>query len=470
MLSKLFDLIKQNWLNYTSIPVAWIVLIICYFPAQKTIREVKDPFLFELASTALIVIFIIAFVLYPVLCFYKKNHLPSASSKARAVLFVIDAENSSLYEAVKFKLVHNFEDLISTDGFDPFEVICLPRTKTKNYNLKDKRQATELLSETNCSFLVIVKYVVDDTSNAERFQMCIDYGVRHPRFNYLAEQIFSTDMQALSGPISKQRFIKAQTLDVFDCTAQTLVFICQYMLGFMYLLSGSNNNAFVLLSRLQTQLLHERQSIPIINLLTRLTKDRLFATYIQIVCNEISDFEKDKEYSHLITARNLLAAANRIYPDTYSYNLNMAYVYIVYNQNATKARECIGKCKKAKQNKDWKYSDAFLSAYMNHSPRTICSKYKEAFTVSYNLVRIVDYIEYVLTKEPTKYALHLAAGLVYEELGNSVQMKIHFSKYLSSANEYDDNIAALLDGKMKALPCDIKCDHNCQDCAQPLSA
>ena len=148
----------------------------------------------------------------------------------------------------------------------------------------------------------------------------------------------------------------------------------------------------------------------------------------------------------------------------------MAYVYIVYNQNATKARECIGKCKKAKQNKDWKYSDAFLSAYMNHSPRTICSKYKEAFTVSYNLVRIVDYIEYVLTKEPTKYALHLAAGLVYEELGNSVQMKIHFSKYLSSANEYDDNIAALLDGKMKALPCDIKCDHNCQDCAQPLSA
>ena len=61
--------------------------------------------------------------------------------------------------------------------------------------------------------------------------------------------------------------------------------------------------------------------------------------------------------------------------------------------------------KASKENRDWLYSDAFLSAYCGHAPTTILTKYSKAFIVPYkSLAEIVEYIEFVIEAEPEKTA------------------------------------------------------------------
>lgn len=129
------------------------------------------------------------------------------------------------------------------------------------------------------------------------------------------------------------------------------------------------------------------------------------------------------------------------------------------------AKSCVEKCKRSKQNREWLYSDAFLGAYLGLAPSTVLLRYKRAFEVPYdNLVEIIDYIEFVLDKEPEKTNLHLAAGLVYEEIKDFKLMKKHFSFFWENTKSNDRKIKLLLIAKMKNADCGVICNNECLCC------
>lgn len=188
----------------------------------------------------------------------------------------------------------------------------------------------------------------------------------------------------------------------------------------------------------------------------------------QIANDCIQNFKKDKNLQHLHAAHVALTSANRIYPDSYFYNLNMAYVHIMLYRDLPASKACIEKCKQTTSpNKDWLYSEAFLSAYSGQALGSVLAKYKRAFEVPYdNLVEIVEYIEFVLNREPEKTILHLAAGLVYEEIGDPMLMKQHLAIYKELSPALPRRIEVVINKKILASSCNATCDHNCKLCSQ----
>ena len=84
----------------------------------------------------------------------------------------------------------------------------------------------------------------------------------------------------------------------------------------------------------------------------------------------------------------------------------------------------------------WKYSEAFLKAYENKSINSICTSYKSALLVPYNTQDLIVYIEAVLEKNPDKYGLMLALGILYYYAGDEVLSKDYIDKYLLYVPDY----------------------------------
>jgi tetratricopeptide (TPR) repeat protein len=390
--------------------------------------------------------------------------LPKAPNGSNAVLFCIDAENDRLFKTAKSKLVDNFNTFVTEDTC--FKAFYVSKKRLSRYELYKKSEALRLLEKTNCIFLVFVRYTADDIDNAETFELQINYGVRHPAFNELGKKILSHDMATLNIPARKHRFVKANTLDVFNFTTQSLVCGCHYIAGLVALLSGRYRLALKLLQHSKWIASTELQQIKDIDRLVNMIDDRVFLTQLELATEYINLFKDNKDLENLHMAREALRAANKIHPDTYRYSLDMAYVHIILEGEAAVAKKFIERCKIIKENTDWMYSDAFISAYFNQHPSTILSRYKKALSnPCTSLSEIVEYVEFVIEQRPDKIGLHLAAGLIYEEMGDTKLMKNHFAVYIENAKNLDQRSREKIESKMADAPCGMQCDHNCCDCA-----
>lgn len=458
------NILQKWWLKKKSIPVMFFLLIAIFVALASMFDEwtwVEVP---GWMYTLLWVVLLCAGVVYSLLCVLY-DHLPRAPRGTLAVLFCIDAESEELFKMAKFKLVDQFNMQINNGG-DTMQALCVEKKRIEKYNLQDSESALSLLRKTNSVLIVFVRYMADDISNAENFELRIDCGVSHPRFSEKANAVISQDLRTMKQSVSRQRFSKTNAIAIFSLTAQTLVCAIQYILGFVYLLSGNNRNALNLLLSAKKNLPKEQgNSKEIINL-ENLVDDRIYYALCENGQDFLTEFEADNSQEHLEKLSQLLTMANRIRPDTYFYNMNMAYVHIALNHDAAAAKACIDKCKMSKENKDWLYSDAFLSAYCGHAPTTILAKYSKAFKIPYrNLIEIVEYIEHIIETEPEKTALHLAAGLVYEEIKDVKLMRQHLSIYLSLGKGINSKTRTLLEGKVSAGECGVQCNQNCIKCA-----
>lgn len=462
-MEKLIEIITTNWLKVKSIPFSLILAVVIYVSLLFSLYGVDDISVDRKLLLLLGAAVIICEIIYILLCCWY-NRIRCAPKGTLAVLFCIDAETEDLYENARFKLVENFN--CSLDSSTNMKALCIPKKRISKYNLQNKYDALALLNRTNCIFIVNVRYTADSANSAENFELRINYGVRHPRFNEAATRILSHDLTALGKPMGSQRFEKSNTINVFNFTTQTLLFACQYILGVVYLLSGDGEHALGLLVNAKKATSLSYSHLPDMQDLEIEIDDRIFSALCLMGTQRLTVFQNTKSEDALHEMCKLLNMANVIRPDTYHYNLNMAYAHIILNRDAAAARECVNKCKQAPSEMSWLYSDAFLSAYTERSAGSINSKYIKAFKTPYkSLSEIVEYIELVLEREPQKASLHFAAGLVYEEMGDYMLMKQHFAHYLSESKKMDPKILALVRGKMQAVSCGRECNSDCILCS-----
>lgn len=460
----LLDRVNESWLEYKTIPLATALAIIIYFSSALVGITGVDP---TNKTTHLRWIPWLAFSLLGLLLAYTArcivhNMLPKAKRNTVAALFVIDAENAKLYGDVQYKLVTAFSEIQAPTKI-AFSAVCVPAKRLSKYCLQNVDDATKVLKKCRCEFLIRVRYTVDDVNNAEDFSLTVNYAAAHPQFAESVKSVFAYDLSSLCASVRKQRFTKAEIIDTFDFTAQTLLYICRYLLGFICLLAGYNESALVLLTELKQELDVKGHFDSFSILLAKMTRQRLYAAYAQTATEENTRFREDHDYAHLSRFKRCLDLANEIYPDTFFYNINMAYYCVIEEADGKHAKSCIDKCRQSKEERIWLYSDAFLSAYFGNAPQTIYSKYKRAFEVNYDLSRLAEYIEMVLEKDQTKVRLYFALGLLYERIGDPIKMKRSFAFFLEHESKLDEKTREQLTQKMTE-DCGLKCLHDCGNC------
>lgn len=461
---KLLTRIDERLFEYRSIPLVILLLAITYVAtawnveagtdaAEEMVRLRWVPWLAVVLFGSLIV--------YVIVCI-THNRLPRAKRNTVAALFVIDAESTKLYDDVRYKLAEAFSEIQSPTEI-AFSAVCIQAKRLRKYNLQKVDDAIEVLQKCQCQFLIKVRYTVDDVNNAEDFSLAINYGAVHPRFAKSVERVFAYDLSSLCESVRKKRFTKAEIIDTFEFTAQALLYTCRYLLGFICLLVEDNENARILLAELRQELYAKGLTDDFSIMLARMTNQRLYAVYSHAATIENDKFRKDQDHSHLVRFKYNLDLANEIIPDTFFYNINMAYYYVIEEGDGKSAKACIDKCRQSKEQKIWLYSDAFLSAYFGNAPQTIYSKYKKAFAIKYDLNRLAEYIEMVLEKEKTKTRLYFALGLLYEKIGDPIKMKKSFANYLKYETDLDDRTKNQVEQKM-GTNCELDCTHDCSKC------
>lgn len=417
------DLFEKLWKKWASVPVLglFFMLSLAFLVPENWDISDHNALVFYVSSLVASILFI-----WNIFVCYKENVLPRA--KALSVLFIIDAESPQLFQEIKHKLVTNFGDCFDLNEEYAFSSICISVDQISKYNLQKKDDVLSLLEKTKCAFFVRVRYHVDNVSNAENYEMAINYGIVHPEYRDSAEKLLETEMNLLATPIKKRKFKRNNCIENLDFTAQALSVICQYLLSLVRFLSGDLDVSYKILKSLYTKSLNGNEAISQLNL-SSLVKRRLFEVCIAYTNRYYDSFYFEKSDETLIKMIEKLEEANALFPNTYDYFNGKAYCLVALYLDTNTAQKYVDECKKQDIIQTWKYSEAFLAAYNHHSPNTIIRKYKEAFKVKHDLARIADYIEYIIDKKPDHKDLHLAAALVYDRLNDHILASEHFMEY-----------------------------------------
>lgn len=465
----LLKITEKLWLRKRSIPIVIILLgavflLLATMFDQWTWIDVPTWF-YNLVAAVLFG----TGVAYSVLCF-ACDHLPRAPKGTLGVLFCVNAESASLYETAKFKLVERFNEA-NPGGRVCVKAECVSKKQVKRYDLQNKDSAVKLLKKTHCVLLVRVRYSADDANNnAEDFELEIGCGVRHPHFDEKTGEVLVRDMSMLTQTVRNQHFSKQNAISIFKFTTKTLVFACNYILGFIYLLARDGETAYTLLTSARSSIFQDDVALEEQGKWQTLVDDRIYSTLAQISCDCLAIFIANKDILALRRMEQALELSNTIYPDLYFYNINMAYVQVTLYHDENRAKALIDKCKlsaRVNPEKGWLFSDAFLAAYLDYDTATIVTRYNKAIAgdKQSNLLEIVEHIEFMLSEQPEKKKLHLAAALVYEEIADFKLMKQHLSIFLGSADTLDRKSRRLIEEKIANKDCLEECNHNCERCA-----
>lgn len=407
-------------------------------------------------------IFWFVFLFFYAVIVYLSNKLPSASKGELGILFVFHTETNDMYKDASYNFVEKFNGISSK--FDiPLKAICLKSNNIKNYNIGNKKLMLNLLEKTNCVFCVDVLYGVDDVNNINEYEIKINFGSYHPGFNSANDEIFNNRFNQISQPLKNKRFSKDSKLDVLNVTVMQIHLVAKYIIALACIFSEH----FILSDKLLQELYTSCNNLN--NNFSLLIKEAYFNSCVQMEIHYLDDYMSTENNDSLDKCEHYLQIINELFPNTYAYFLNSAYVLFHKYRNITEAKKCIQACKKIKHDGSHLYSDAFLSAYSEETVVLVINKYEKAIKSDYNIVEIIDFIEKVLIKEPDKFLLHLSLSMLYNELGDKKLSAIHLKSFM---NRYKGKKEHYLTKTIKKLQND-KCltcvNEDCENCEKIAS-
>jgi len=427
--------IDKLWLRPISLPILYIIALL---GALGQLPDPPNPI--TLKHYCIWALFFIVTITYTIEVI-RHNTLPKAKDALSSVLFIIDTESEQFYKDVEKKLISEFEYYTTDGSGKKYSAICIDQQRLKNFDFWNKDTMTKLLYKVNCMLVVLVKHRVDSVTDAENFMMHINYAILHPTLEQNLHELLKLDMQNLSAPLRTRKFCKSETINEMMYTAASLSIICQYLIGLVLLLSGRLHDAYGHFSTLRNHIINTKPNC-LVSGFNEVLDNRLLVTCKALKNEDLDDFYLNKNETALEKINSRLEEINSITPNTYEYYLEKAFFHVARNSNIAAARDCVKVCKQFKNQNSWRYSDAFLTAYENRPPLMIYRKYSTAFKYDQDLSRIVDYIEYILDKEPDRIGLHLAAGLVYHEIDQKQLSTEHLNLYLKECS--NDSFSKIL--------------------------
>lgn len=442
------ELLKKIFLKPISLIVVMAAILLAiseFFPTDKKIFIKLGGWLIVAIVYCLLV--------------YKANKLPHASKKSLGVLFVFHTENENIYKDATFNLIENFKNVSSKFNIQ-LTPVCINVNKIKKYSSGNKKRMIKLLQKTNCIFCVDIVYQANSPDNASNYETKINIGTLHPEFSEEDNKFLIGELNRVSEPIKILKFNKDKKLDVLKIAAVHLNYTAKYIISLVFILSGNFKFSDALLSELYQDIGKNGT-----NWFAEMIKKAYFNS-----CNGMETMSFDKynnslDIKYIDDAEKYLNIMNQLFPDTYGYHLDIAWIDFYKYRNITKAKQHIAKCKEIGANTNWMYSDAFLSAYTNENFSIIIKKYEKAINTDGNIIEIIHFIENVLDDEPQKYNLHFALALLYHSFGEKRLTMSHLNEFTKHINI--NNKEKCLKRKIKEMveePCQLCELNNCDMC------
>ncbi len=455
-------LLSKFLLKYKSIPFA---VLLCATPVFLSL-----PYDGTGLSTKFGVSLSISFLsLLVYICFtINANILPSVPKGKIGVLFIITCENKKTFEHVKYCLVDKFKELTQRFVLPDIYIICIDAKSIPKFDISRHKDYAKLLLRTKCLFAVKTRYTVDDTENAEHFEMEINYSLLHPMLRPEVKELLQREMNTFAIGVAQQQFKKEDCLQTFNITAQKLSYLCEYFLGVLFILNQDYSVARNIFINLHNYVAQDRGSFASSFLAT--VNIRIAETGFVLAKLEHVKYRLSHDKAYMLRYREIIEETNKYVKDTYGYFLDCAMLAIVLERDSAQAAKYVEKCKLLNERSDWRYSDAFLAAYDDMNPLKVYRKYQVAFRSEFNPLYIIEFIENALDEEPKRGSLHLALILIYNEINDTVLLHKHIAMYRNwiVGRYIGHGIIDIINRIEIEKPCinERQCNKNCIECSK----
>lgn len=361
---------------------------------------------------------LVAYCVYVV----HKNSIPHARKNEIGILFIFKTSTNEQFEDFKYIVEENFKNK-ATHTNQKIVPICIRSSTIKNYDITNEKVMVKLLYNTRCD--VCIEFFVESNSlnNPTKYNTAIRTGVLHPKVSKVLTEVLMNSLSFGGRPLKKLQFDVDNKLNTLKTTADYIALLSEYIIGILLIMYNDFVNAQYILAKIFEAASENHILYPLI-------ADALYNVSVKIGSYHMDEYTKYGKYESLLEAEKSYLLANKASANGYEYHLCMAKLVFLKDRNITIAKEHIYICKKINKNDYWKYSEAFLLAYETNNPNIIYSKYKNLKNNSYNNIEIIQFIETVLENEPDKTILHLALGVLYDNIEDKILSNCHFKQFI----------------------------------------
>lgn len=432
-------IIGEVWGKCCSIPIIALISAIvgvpmcCTIYVQLSYSIIEDNKTYSVPSkmaTILVAIIILCFIglnIWNILFVYSRNHIRKAKRKKAGIMIYLDTNSSEIYKST----IRKFGDEFKNNLFSGFDVIYIPFGK-KVIEYRNEKMVS-FLRRKRCLLFFNIRINTDKDGDSVIYDMRINGTIIHLKYKDSVKKKFERDFSATLSKFENIVFPSKEMIKKLRVTATEMSIGCEYVIGLSLFLNGEFESAEKVLSMLVEKVSKTDQwktmnvSINRIRYEMFMTIATVYMEKYQRQCDDEASLDKMNEF---------LEKAGNCYGYTYDYYLTKAYYSIAKYRDANRANEYINLCKQMKKVPQiWKYSEAFLKAYENKSLGSICSSYKSALLVPYNILDLIVYIEAIIEKEPERSGLLLALGILYRNVGNETLANDYLKKYIQSVPE-----------------------------------
>lgn len=442
----------EVWGKWFSVPVIAIISVLTGVPICLTILSHFSITITEankiykvhtemaIILTLLVIVCLAGLNIWNFLFVYFKHHIRRAVKGKIGILIFFDTDNKEIYIDTRRKFGSEFNKRLISQ----FDVVYVP-FGMKTIKCREKG-IVNLLNRKRCLLFLNFGINVDKDGQVVSYDMCIDGSIIHSHYNEHVEKEFKKIVSANLRKFRNIQFTSKDMISKMRIAAGEMSITCEYIIGLSLFLNGDFRSAEIILKKLGETIVDVDKWQKMCFSIQRMRYEMFmiisyaFLSRYQRTCAEEESLDKMNVY---------LEKANECCGNTYEYYLNKAYFCVAKNCDTKLAKEYINKCKQMKKIPlIWKYSEAFLKAYENKSINSICTSYKSALLVPYNTQDLIVYIEAVLEKNPDKYGLMLALGILYYYAGDEVLSKDYIDKYLLYVPDYKKAKDILIKRKM----------------------
>lgn len=420
MLEKLFDiLVDRMWKTKGSlwlvVPLAITILIFSLNNLNENIYKWIVGICIAIIATA----YTIATIKY--------NTLPKSNDCRKAsILLRIFAKNKEEYDDIKEKFGNEFNKFLTIGKNKTFDIVYIPYHLIDNNSSDDLDDIKKMLKKTNCIFLTTIRTKSEKIDTDTQYVTELNLGILHNTYPKKVQELFQREVDYWSYTTSRLEYSKMNKITTLETTAEKLSFVCRYIIGCAYYLNGDLINAGIIIDELYNMLEARSTDGFAVNL-----RDKIKALGFDIHMTKVH-IEFSKENLNLELIKNELDKADKMKKNTYAYNLNMSTYVFLKNRDVVSAKKYTGACKSIEPNGEWKYNEAFLSAYEGESEGRVVYKYMQALKVYTDHMHLISFIEDILSKEEDKIMLKFALAILYIETENINAAKDTLSEYLKT--------------------------------------
>ncbi len=427
--------LEETWGTWISVLIVNTVSVILgvfgYLKIVDTISE--ESFngeiyhVLKIVATIAVMAALVAVNVWYVFFVIRKNTIRRVKRGKIGILMQLDAESTQIYDDI----VRKFGDAFRNSIFDEFDVIFIPYKKS----IATDEDTRKLLVKKDCVLFLKIRIETDCTGSETLYDMSLKATISHYPYEENIKEEFQRLFCVSLSKFHNMRFVSGQKIRDMRVKANQLSFACEYTVGISLYLNGNYTKAETVLVALLPRLPENgmwgamRNSIQDARYEMYMTIAYYLKEKFSYSCDDMQLLDRLEEY---------LDKGNACKPRQAEYYMNKAYCCVARDGNVKKANEYLNTFKQLEQqNLTYRYSEAFFKAYKNQTLGGILTSYKSALKVEYNLEDIIVFIEAVLKKEPERYGLNLALGILYFECGDLELSNQNYEAYLTHCEDME---------------------------------